>query len=319
MMSRKLSLAALLLSGSAASVPMASCSSDSSGPSSDAGPDGTGAGSSSSGGSSSSSSSSGSGSGSGTIHDSGITDAAGEAGGLGVLVDNMTTMRGTAIQLQVPAGETPGSYYTYSDQSTLVSNYLGMMSVVTGTSQLVDAPVSPTVPNGDGSQIVGEICFGGRVVNYAGLGMSLAYGNPPDATPESGLSTPVPFDASHYSGVSFYILVSASDASPLPTLHFGVPDSQTADRTALPTSDCAVLDGGMCDDDFGSDLRFTPGQWTKVAFTWDELSQQGFGVPAPTAIKTNQLIGMKWQANGTGVDAAADVFNFCISDIYFTP
>jgi hypothetical protein len=311
-MSKKLTLATLLLSASAASVPIAACSSSSSAPSSDAGSDGTG----SSGGSSSSSGSGGS---SGAIHDAGITDAAREAGGVGVLVDNMTTMVGTAVQLQVPAGETPGSYYTYSDQSALVSNNLGMMSLVTGTSQLVDAPVSPAVSNADGSQIVGEICFGGRVVGYAGLGMSLAYGNPPDATPESGLSTPVPFDASHFSGVSFYIFVSASDATPLPTIHFGVPDSQTADRSALPTSDCAVLDGGMCDDDFGSDVRFTPGQWTKVAFTWDELSQQGFGIPAPTAIKTNQLIGMKWQANGSGADAAADVFNLCISDIYFTP
>jgi hypothetical protein len=38
-----------------------------------------------------------------------------------------------------------------------------------------------------------------------------------------------------------------------------------------------------------------------------------------TAMRTDQLIGMKWQANGAGVDAAAEPFQFCISDIYFTP
>jgi hypothetical protein len=269
-------------------------------------------------------------------------DATAEAGGLGLLVDNMTAMKGTQISLQVPPGETPGSYYAYSDYPT--SNDLGMMSIVSGTSQLLDVALSSPVQQMDGSQIVGELCFGGNVVGYAGLGMSLAYGNPPDASPESGLSSPVPFDASQYSGVSFYILVDPSDG-PAPSIHFGVPDTQTADPVAWPTTACAAsssgdasdandgsdaaLDAGSasnpCDDDFGSDLTVTPGTWTKVAFKWAEMQQQSWGAMFPGGIKLDQLIGMKWQANGPtvagvgGGDAAAESFRFCISDIYFTP
>jgi hypothetical protein len=267
-------------------------------------------------------------------NDGGVTDAIAEAeaGGLGLLVDDMTAKNGTQISLQVPAGETPGSYYTYSDYPA--SNALGMMSIVSGTSQLLDVALSSPITNADGSQIVGELCFGGTVVGYAGLGMSLAYGNPPDATPESGLSSPVPFDASHHSGVSFYIFVEPSDG-PAPQIRFGVPDTQTADPVAWPTTACAAIDAGNdggdgatdgasasnpCDDDFGSDLTFTPGAWTKVAFQWAEMQQQTWGAQFPGGLKPSQLIGMKWQANGpAAADAAAQSFRFCISDIYFTP
>jgi hypothetical protein len=65
-------------------------------------------------------------------------------------------------------------------------------------------------------------------------------------------------------------------------------------------------------------VTFTPGSWTKVSFKWDDLGQLLFGARY-TAIKKDQLIGMKWQVNGPGPDAAAESFNFCISDIYFTP
>jgi hypothetical protein len=271
--------------------------------------------------------------------DGGVTDAVAdaEAGGLGLLVDNMTAMKGTQISLQVPAGESPGSYYAYSDYP--VSNALGMMSIVSGTSQLVDVLLSTAIPNQDGSQITGELCFSGSVVGYAGLGMSFAYGNPPDATPESGLSSPVPFDASKYSGVSFYILVDPSDG-PAASLHFGVPDTQTADPVAWPATACAAshiaaasdasdgADGAMdagsasnpCDDDFGADLAVPAGIWTRVALRWGDLAQQSWGAQFPGGMKPDQLIGMKWQANGVAdPDAAAESFRFCISDIYFTP
>ncbi|MDP8999202.1 MAG: hypothetical protein M3O46_03725, partial [Myxococcota bacterium] len=272
--------------------------------------------------------------------DARLTDASSSEGGaLGLLVDNMTATTGTQIALQVPPGETPGTYYTYSDYPT--SNGLGMMSIVSGTSQLVDVPVSPSVTNADRSQIVGQLCFEGNVVGYAGLGMSLAYGNPPDATPESGISSPVPFDASHYSGVSFYIRVDPTDGSQ-PSIHFGVPDTQTADPSAWPATACAAQDAGNpsvasdagdasdggldagpptnpCDDDFGADLSITPGMWMKQAFKWSDLQQQTWGVQFTGGLKPDQLIGMKWQANGVGGDAATQSFRFCISDIYFTP
>jgi hypothetical protein len=221
----------------------------------------------------------------------------------------MSSKNGTQISLQVPPGQSPGSYYTYSDRDKAVSNYLGVMSLVTGTSQLFDTPVMPAIPEPDGATISGELCFGGRVVGYAGLGMSFVYGNPPDATPESGISSPVPFDASRYSGISFYILVEASDAE-LPILRFGIPDTQTADPAAWPTAACSLFDGGGCDDDFGATITPTAGTWTKVSLQWADLGQVGFGMGF-TAIKTDQLIGMKWQANGPGLDAATESCELC--------
>jgi hypothetical protein len=301
-----------LLAFTATCAWIAACSSDNNtgpGPSGASGNSG-----SASGNSGSASGNSGSASGS-APSDGGGSDAH-QAGGLGFLVDNMTAALGTRISLQVPPGESPGSYYTYNDNA---SNNLGMSTRVFSTAQLLDAPIDAGITNADGSQIIGEICFGGTVVTYSGLGMTLAYGNPPDASPESGLSIPVPFDASAYSGVSFYIFVEPSDSGLSPTIHFSVPDTQTADPLAWPAALCDI-DGGKCDDDFGADVTTTAGAWTKATFAWGDLREQGFGIPAFQAIKTNQLIGMKWQTNGAGPgDADAESFNFCISDIYFTP
>jgi hypothetical protein len=254
-----------------------------------------------------------------------LTDAQVEGGGLGLLVDNMTATNGTQISLAVAPGETPGSYSTYRDPN----------SHSIGTAQLSDTHVLPPVTNTDGSEIVGELCFGGgtngslagTVVDYAGLNMNFAYGVPPDSAPDSG-SSALPFDASSYSGVSFYIFAGVFDG-PAASIRFGVPDTQTADPRAWPAAECAI-DGGIdgssdgastsqpCDDDFASDLIVTPGTWTKVSFKWSDLAQQSWGVQF-TALRTDQLIGMKWQANGAGVDAGAEPFQFCISDIYFTP
>jgi hypothetical protein len=322
----KLPLVASLLAASFVFGCLAACLSDNPvTPAADSGTDSTAG---------ASGSSSGSGDGSGHTDanrksDVGITDAQAEGSGLGLLVDNMTAPTGTQISLQVADGDIPGSYYTYSDYP--VSAASGGMSVVVGDRQLVDTPIAPSLPQSDGAQIVGEICLGGgtngsvpgQVVTYAGLGMNLVYGAIPDAAsdamcPPAGLSPPVSFDASHYSGVSFYIWVDPTDgAAPLPSVHFGIPDMQTADKCSIPAVACAQSDAG-CYDDFGSDVTFTPGKWTKASFKFADLSQLGFGA-AFTALKTDQLIGMKWQANGAGPDAAIESFRFCISDIYFTP
>jgi hypothetical protein len=247
-----------------------------------------------------------------------ITDAGLDAGALGGLVDNMTATVGTQIQLgsdaggaPLPAGETPGTFYGYVDAYSVV------------TAVTADTPVNPPVTNPDGSQIVGEICFGGDVLVYAGLGLNLAYqAKAPDAS-ASAPSPVEPYDASKYSGVSFYIYLDPGDGGPLPQLHFGVPDTQTA-GPSWPTSSCLDLGDGStadCYDDFGSDLIVTPGTWSKQSFAWSDLTQGNWAAQYPLGLKTNQLIGMKWQANGPPVDSGLGPlsFNFCVSDIYFTP
>jgi hypothetical protein len=309
-MANKLPLALGLLGISTVGGWVAACSSsNSSSPAVDSGASGS---------SSSSSGGGGNGSSGSAVHDSGISDAGADGSQLGLLVDNMTAKKGTQISLQVAAGDNPGSYYVYADHPE--ENATFMMSLIPSTAQLADTPVSPLVTNADGSQISGELCFGGQVVDYVGLGMNLVYAPPPADAAAGALSAPVPFDASHYSGVSFYINVSADAGGPMPSsIHFGVPDTQTADPAAWPTSACAVADAGACDDDFGADVTVTPGTWSKQSFKWSDLEQQTWGAQF-AAIKQNQLIGMKWQANGAGVEASTlDSFNFCISDIYFTP
>jgi hypothetical protein len=234
----------------------------------------------------------------------------------------MNADAGTQIALKVPAGDTPGSYYAYSDVDS---------PFVTGTAQLDDTIFPTPITTSDGSKLTGEICFGGLVQTYAGLGMTLAYTKAADAA-ANALSSPTPFDASAYNGVSFYILVSPSDSGMMPMIHFGVPDTQTADPVAWPKTDCAANDAapGQCDDDFGGDVVVPPGTWTKVAFSFSAntpdalgdlaMAQEGWGALFPGGLRTNALIGMKWQANGAGTDGgASEPFNFCISNIYFTP
>jgi hypothetical protein len=261
------------------------------------------------------------------------SDAEAEAAGPGLLVDNMSGDAGIHIPfpVDVDAGDSPGSYYAYSDPNT------GGDGLVPGNSQLMDTPVLDAGVPG----ITGELCFGGNVVDftddYAGIGLNLIYGPPIDAGADAtgpSKSYAVPFDASQYSGVSFYVYVAPNDdgAAPLP-IRFGVPDTQTADPSAYPTADCALADAALpdggsqnqCDDDFGGTVTFTVGQWTYNAFTWNPndpngLSQQNWGDTSFTAIRQNAIIGMKWQViNAGNNDGSHDPFNFCISNIYFTP
>ncbi|HSY24144.1 MAG TPA: hypothetical protein VK841_18585 [Polyangiaceae bacterium] len=296
------------LSVSAAIAAIAACSSNPS-PSASSGTSGTTSGTGTG--------STGSTASTGATGSSAPTDAGSDAGSNGLLVDNMTMAPPSiTLELTVPAGETPGSYYTYEDNK---SDDMGTMTLVESTGQLKDVPVSPAIANADGTTIQGELCVSGRVTEYGGLGLSLAYGHGPDASPDSGLSSAVPFDASQYSGASFYIMTVGDDAGAPPTVHFSIPDTQTADPAAWPAAACD-FDGGICDDDFGKDA--TPpanNVWTKVTASFSALSQQNFGTQFPNGILSNQLIGMKWQVNGDGSDASIVPFQFCISDIYFTP
>lgn len=318
-------LGAVALGGLATMLLAACTDTSSSSPSPDAGGNGSSSGGSSSGGSSSGGSSSGGGVDSdGNVADAGAQDASDatvEANTLGALVDNMTAPTGTQNQMgssdaggaPLPAGASPGTYYAYLDP----------YSIGTITSALVDVPVAPPIAEADGSQIVGELCIKGRVTLYVGLGMSIAYAAKSTDASSGTTSSPTPYDASHYSGISFYIYEDPGDGGPLPQLHFGVPDTQTAGPEAWPGSACLDLGDGSsadCYDDFGSDINPTPGQWTKVTLRWVDLQQANWGAQY-TSLKTDQLIAMKWQANGPVADSGVSdlPYNFCVSNIYFTP
>jgi hypothetical protein len=261
------------------------------------------------------------------------SDAHAEAAGPGLLVDNMTGHFGTrlAFSVDVNAGQSPGSYYAYSDPNS------GSRGLVPATAQLADTSVLDAGVPG----ITGEICFAGDVVDftddYAGIGLQLIFGPPIDVGADASgppQSYPVPFDASQYSGVSFYFYVAPNeDGAAALGVRFGVPDTQTADPSADPTAACtlagaAIPDGGsqnQCNDDFGADVNAVVGQWTYNSFVWDPtasngLNQQNWGDTNFVEINKSGIIGMKWQVVPVGLnDGSYDPFNFCISNIYFTP
>ncbi len=325
-MVRRTSLLGLIVLGAVGALWAIACSDSSpAAPSPDGG--GSSSSSSSSGGSSGGWGSSG-GSSSGGANDGGATgdtgapaDATSEASALGVLVDNMTATTGTQNQMgsdaggaPLPAGATAGTYYTYLDP----------YSIGTITSALADVPVTPPISEADGAQIVGKICFKGSVTLYVGLGMNIAYQAKPADAAANAPSGAFPYNASQYSGVSFYIYVDPGDGGPLPQLHFGIPDTQTAGPESWPASSCLDIPDGSsadCYDDFGSDIIPTPGQWTKVSLPFAVLQQGNWGAQYAAGLKTDQLIAMKWQANGPDPDSGISDLpvNFCISDIYFTP
>ncbi len=110
-----------------------------------------------------------------------------------------------------------------------------------------------------------------------------------------------PYDASKYTGISFWAKVGPGSTK---TVRLKVPDVNTDP------------DGKVCKEcfnDFGADLTLTE-QWKKYTFSFASLKQmKDWGDPTPASINKSKLYGMQWQVNDSG--AAYDIW---IDDVQFT-
>lgn len=108
-----------------------------------------------------------------------------------------------------------------------------------------------------------------------------------------------PYDASHYSGVSFF---ARSGAGPT-KVRLKVPDASTDP------------DGGICTEcfnDFGTTVEFD-GAWTQHVVPFATMSQlPDWGSPRPGSVDPSQLYGLQWQ-----VDAPGAEFDIFVDDIMF--
>jgi hypothetical protein len=182
-----------------------------------------------------------------------------------------------------------GSFYTYND----------------ATAGAVQNP-----PAGDASpaEIPGGRCTSkfamhvsakGFTVWGAGFGTDFAYGVAPDGGtvgPDSGINPRQSYDASAYTGISFWARVEPGSK---PGLRLGIADKTTAPEGGM----CVVDDTGMnpnrCYDDFGKTVGIiTSWDFFKVSFA--EMTQRGFGLKAP-AIDKAHVYGLQFQA-GAAVD-----------------
>jgi endoglucanase len=110
------------------------------------------------------------------------------------------------------------------------------------------------------------------------------------------------YDLSRYAGITFWARRAPGTAS---ALRFAVTDSATAPRGGKCQD---FVDYSTCSDYFGVDLSLSTA-FRRYSFTWQELSQEGWGEPHPASIETSEVYGVRFQA-----DPIED-FDFWIDDI----
>jgi len=110
-----------------------------------------------------------------------------------------------------------------------------------------------------------------------------------------------PYDATAYTGVSFYAKVGAGSTK---KVRLKVPDVDT-DPAGKKCSECF--------NDFGADLTLTD-QWQKYTVPFATMKQmEGWGSPSPSTIDKSALYGLQWQVTAQG--APYDVW---VDDVQLT-
>jgi hypothetical protein len=197
---------------------------------------------------------------------------------VGDLIDNM--------DLEVAAGSIlansgrRGTWFTYSD----------------GT----DGGVMP-LPSAGPAPIVGVITsFSGVTTNkaahvtgngaatYAGMGFNV-----------NALTTAATYDASAYQGFTFWARTGSGTAS----VSFNVPDLNTV---AMTGGVCTV-----CGDNFTFPPITVTTTWQQYVVYFNQLAQQGFGVPHENALDVAAIYGAQFQL-GKG-----PAFDLWVDDVYF--
>ncbi len=172
-----------------------------------------------------------------------------------------------------------GFWYTFVDKAG------STLSPPAGTKFLMSPGGSKASTRA--ARMIGKVSSAGDPL-FAGMGFSL-------------MDPKGPYDATEYSGVSFYAKVGAGSVK---AVRLKVPDMNT---------DPAGKKCTECFNDFGADLTLTE-KWQKYTIPFATMKQmEGWGSPQPAAIDKSKLFGLQWQVAQQG--AAYDVW---IDDVQFT-
>jgi endoglucanase len=181
-------------------------------------------------------------------------------------------------QLMVQNGRN-GYWYTFLDkQGTTITPPAGHTFIM-----------SPGGANGSttAAHMMGKVSGSGDPV-YAGMGFSFT--NPKGQ-----------YDASAYSGVSFYAKVGPGSSK---NVRLKVPDVNTDPDGKVCTE---------CFNDFGTDLSLTE-NWQQYTVPFAQMGQMdGWGSPTKPAIDKSKLYGMQFQVNQAGSS-----FDIWVDDVTFT-
>jgi endoglucanase len=138
-----------------------------------------------------------------------------------------------------------------------------------------------------GARMIGKVSKDGDPV-YGGMGFSF--------TDPKG-----PYDASQYTGISFWAKVGPGSTK---TVRLKVPDVNTDP------------DGKVCKEcfnDFGADLTLTD-QWKKYTIPFAAMKQmKDWGDPTPAAVNKSKLYGVQFQVNDSGAN-----YDIWVDDLQFT-
>ena len=172
-----------------------------------------------------------------------------------------------------------GYWYTYVDSAG------STITPAAGTPFTMSPVTAPNLP-------AFAARFSGNVANgqilYAGIGFNL--------TQPKGA-----YDASQYTGVSFWAKAAAGSAK---NVRFKIPDVNT-------DPDGKVCTG--CYNDFGVDLVLTESFHQYVIRFADMTQLSGWGAPRVAHITPAALFGMQWQVSAPGTN-----YDMTVSNVAFT-
>ncbi|MEM7154458.1 MAG: hypothetical protein AAF799_16545 [Myxococcota bacterium] len=169
-----------------------------------------------------------------------------------------------------------GFWFTYNDESPM-----GMQTPAPGSFQ-------PTEMGATGTEFSART-FGDGFDSW-GAGMAVVLNNDFDGN--------CPYDASSYDGVTFY-------ARGMGQIRFMITTRATTELKAGGTCDPSM---GQCADHHGVFIDLVD-SWTEYTFTWEELTQLGWGIEAE--FNPRRIMEFNWQ---TVVD---EPFDFSVDELAF--
>lgn len=172
-----------------------------------------------------------------------------------------------------------GFWYTFVDKA-------GTTLTPPAGTKFIMSPGGPK-DSQHAARMMGKVSGSGDPL-FAGMGFSL--------TDPKG-----PYNATEYTGVSFYAKVGAGSTK---TVRLKVPDVDT---------DPAGKKCTECFNDFGADLALTD-QWKKYTVPFATMKQmEGWGSPNPATIDKSAIYGLQWQVTAQGA-----AFDVSVDDVQFT-
>lgn len=198
------------------------------------------------------------------------------------LIDDMESATGSIASTK---GRN-GAWYTYND--TTVG---AVQTPIAGAAFL---PEKLATPRGT-SKYAAHTKGSGFTTWGAGMGFDLSV-----KASEAG-TTKSPYDASAYSGLTFWGRVEATSVTKV-RLHVSTHSTDEGGGVCTPKDKCG--------DDYGTDLAMTT-DWVKYTVPFTDLSQEGWGTPSVPAFEQTQTIAIHFQlAKGADFDVWIDDISF---------